>query len=53
MKSPTETDPMINNSKIKMMLRMILSITTDSSTHSREPEILLKSEDHQDSTLLK
>jgi len=53
MKSPTEIDLMINNLRIKMMLKMISSITMDSSTLSRELEILLKSEDLQDSTLLK
>jgi len=53
MRSPTETDLMINNLRIKMIQKMISLITTDSSTHSREPEILLRLVDHPNSTLLK
>jgi len=53
MRSLTEIDLMTNNLRIKMMPKMISSITTDLSTHSREPEILPRLEDHPNSTFHK
>jgi len=48
MNSPTETHLTINNSKTKMIQMIQSLITTDSSTHSKEPEILPKWADHPD-----